>query len=255
MVDTVSLTVALGAPVPITTGAAPVDADSTVQLYAITTGGTGGDEYLNLPNPDLVDGFNGDQIGRRVVFYVAEQTDPADVVKITVDGETGFFDAFGVFPSEYYSDISLPGVGSAICFVWQYEQWAVDAQMTRWDFVRNTGVTMDISGGTITNDSDSYGPPALVTGGNISNASNSNNAQRLLVRGGNVSSGSGNGGKLQLNGGNAQSGVGGDIEINPGSGVGGFGKIMTTRARWPTADPHVSGQWWLDGNVPTISAG
>lgn len=70
----------------ITTGAAPVAAGRLIDLTVITSGGTGGVEYVDLLDLEDLNGdpaaFDPELQGQRHTFYLEDQVDPGDVVTI-----------------------------------------------------------------------------------------------------------------------------------------------------------------------------
>lgn len=141
MVDTVPTTALTNADIlpgatEIVTGAAPVTADVNVRLYAITTGGTAGTETINLPTPDLPldDWLNPAILGCRIAFYVAAQTDPADVVNLSID--FGQITVYGKYNHNSTCQkvngggVILDYVGAMACFVWVGDKWQIDLAAT-----------------------------------------------------------------------------------------------------------------------------
>lgn len=125
-------------PTPLTTGSSSLSLDGVSRLYAITTGGTGGVEVVDIQDPDLpVDGsYNPGLIGMRLTLYVAVQTDPADVVKVLRSGNPFFF----VYPSttlrnsflqQTNNGIILDYVGAMAQLVWCGDRWEFDVAITQ----------------------------------------------------------------------------------------------------------------------------
>jgi hypothetical protein len=131
---------------PITSGADPVDVDPNVRYYEVTTGGTGGEEIINLPYPDRpVGGFaNGAFTGQRINIILKTQTDPGDVLKFTTHGNPGYniFPAAGL-PVSF--DVSgtppqLDFEGAQISFVWCSFDWLADLSATSNNFTGADGI-------------------------------------------------------------------------------------------------------------------
>jgi hypothetical protein len=125
--------------VTLTTGSSPSTNDGTPAVVSITTGGTAGDELLDLSNPDLpVDGWaNPFLVGQRVIFALVTQTDPADRVVITVGGSG----TVRFYPTNTANGIRgiingavLDYVGGMICFVWCGDGWKIDYALTGSNF-------------------------------------------------------------------------------------------------------------------------
>lgn len=123
-------------PFPLTTGASPVTVDIDVRAYAITTGGTAGSEVINLPNPtlDINAEYNFAYIGQRVIFYLAVQTNPADVVKITAAGNDEVI-SFGRQENPFWTrthtvdGVRLDTVGQAAVLIWSGDKWQHERSM------------------------------------------------------------------------------------------------------------------------------
>lgn len=113
----------------VTTGASPIDANISKTVTAITSGGTAGDEYIDLPNPDLpIDGwFNAELIGARHVLYLATQTNPSDNVRVTIGGGSGI-KIKGINGATLGEAVALRlnYVGAAAVLIWQGEEWFCD---------------------------------------------------------------------------------------------------------------------------------
>lgn len=235
----VSLTEAVGPAVPITTGAEPVTADANVQVYAVTTGGTAGQEIIDLLAAEpITDGWaNGQIIGRQVVFYLAEQTDPADTVKITADGGSSIASYHTLDRGENansFRNVVLDFVGAAVCFKWANDVWTIDARITDGCF------TAIREGG------------AYLLGSDAQSGSN-DQGELAQVKGGNAA-GTGTGGEARLQGGNGSaSGAGGNVRIAPGSGGGVYANVLVEHL--PTSDPAVVNALWNDSGTLKVSAG
>lgn len=124
--------------IAITSGAVSQDLDPLQLYYEITTGGTGGDELLNLPNLPLdANGVNGPYAGRTLVVAIKTQTNPADRVILSVAGSAGvtFLYPANFTPLSYEATaadgIVLDYAGSSIGFVWLYTGWFATNQVTR----------------------------------------------------------------------------------------------------------------------------
>jgi hypothetical protein len=223
-VPTTALTLADMAPDPtaLTTGASPVTVEVGPRLYEVTSGGTGGSESIVIPMPDLpIDAFVNDRlIGLRITFCMVAQTDPADVVTITIDGSSTINAAapIGILPQSFPS-VRLNFVGATASFVWANDVWLLDSAYSDGDF-------------------DVAPPPG----------------HKLRIVAGPDTSGGG--GTLSLEGSAAnQSGQqGGDIEIKPGPGNGARDGLVIV-SLLPTSDPSVAGALWNNSGVLTVSAG
>jgi hypothetical protein len=121
-------------PTVIVTGAAPVTADPTVALYAITTGGTGGEEVIDLPlfAYTVAGSINPENMGRRIGFYLAVQTDPGDTVKITVGGSDQIYVYLPAFVGSHLGQqrtlhgAQLTFVEATVALVWANDLWLLD---------------------------------------------------------------------------------------------------------------------------------
>lgn len=127
----------------VTTGAATITADYAQGLLLVTTGGTGGNEIINLPNISFDTAMaNIRYIGRRVTIVLSHQTNPADVVVITTNGSspaTAPVPAGQVIFNGNNIQASSPGVlldyeGACASFVWAADTWY-------WDFTATDGLT------------------------------------------------------------------------------------------------------------------
>jgi hypothetical protein len=121
--------------VPLVTSGTPQTYDATPAVLSITTGGTAGDELVDLDLPDLpVDGWaNPYLVGQRVVFGLVVQTNAADRVVITAGGSG----ALRFYPSSTASGIRgvlngvvLDYVGAMVCFIWCGDSWKIDYAYT-----------------------------------------------------------------------------------------------------------------------------
>lgn len=252
----------------ITTGAAPITLDPLVRVYKCTTGGTGGIEVVDLPDFDLTDGggtVNIENIGARVVIALDVQTDPADVVKVTVNGSGDDIDLLGVFRLGHLRFGSVSGgiildyPGAAVSLIWCANQWQIEVDQNGFNYtsshidtveiimnagqhIGGTGQPITLGGGT--GDSTHAGGEvrAIAGDGGVGGADH-------YVRGGNCTV-AGPGGSVYFFGGNTPNGT-------PG-GVGFFTGYDTTSGTYgpvkfwnplPTADPHDAGALFTDGPI------
>lgn len=202
-----------GAPpvsVALTTGSSLVTVPLGVRYFAITSGGTGGDELIDLPNPDMpIDGYaNGPLIGQRVVFMLEVQTNEADVVRISIGGSLSIHTfsgkAFDVYTKYTHTStgIVLDFLGAAAAFVWNGYEWCAD----------NAAI-----GANDDTDWDSGGDIAFSTQANADGASSG-----ILFNTGGGTTGTG---PIQLLTGDASAGIAGDIDIRSGAGSATGGSI------------------------------
>jgi len=214
----VSLTVAVGAAVPITTGSSPVTADPMVQVYAVTSGGTGGEETIYVPMPELPldDYANGELVGRRMIFFLQTQTNPADAVHITLDNNpvnAVYANPNQLGRSQMYS-LVIDFVGAMVALVWCGYQWKYDNSIT-------------------SNNDDSIPAPNSLNFELPPGVADSK-APSITFSAGNATG----------------SGEGGDVTFRAGAGGGNI--VMDTL---PSVDPGVAGALWLDSGTLKISAG
>jgi hypothetical protein len=117
----------------ITSGAGPVDVtfpagDWARLIVNVTSGGTAGNETINIPNPTVdANGYNTDYQGRRVIVYVETLTDPADVLNVTYDGSSvnPINDIDGTLRGRLNPSV-LDYAGASLVSVWQGYNWACD---------------------------------------------------------------------------------------------------------------------------------
>jgi len=126
-------------PVPVTTGAAPVTIDGSKAVYYITSGGTGGHETLNVSFPPLdLGGFvNAQYAGWRTNIAMAVQTNPADVVDITVG--FGTIRSYISYPIPIgklreVSAVNLDYVGAFLSLIWCGDHWSIDMGVSQGQF-------------------------------------------------------------------------------------------------------------------------
>jgi hypothetical protein len=226
----------------ITTGASPVDADPTVRLYDVTSGGSGGAEVINLLDPELDDnGANLGMAGARVFFRLVAKTDPADAITFIVGGQDFFYQVQGSaeYSPSQLGQLSLANVGQMVCFVWCGDYWYIDVAIV--DFSPNyTGISESRFA--------------------------SENSIRFVA--GNATEDGNQGFSINFQGGHGagELGNGGDITFTPGS-RGGFrsdGDLILNRGinggsikarNLPTSDPGIADALWNDNGVLKISAG
>lgn len=267
MVDTVTFddTLSTAAPTPavITTSAVSVDLNPLEQVYHITTGGTAGEELLNLPPmPYTQDSWaNGELVGRGITIVLVAQTDPADTVRITVEGSAGtYVYGAGIGESALYNNPSLGYMGAALHFVWALDQWYLDPTATDFCFDGDPQpYGMDLSAESASDDSSAVSY-AQLRGGSIVNNDNPNNAGDAKLRGGGTD-GAGNGGNALISGGSSSSGAGGNVVILTGEGAttsGGFTVNTGASASGAIGDIVLQpgqGNEVHAGGMVTISAG
>jgi hypothetical protein len=113
----------------ITTGASPVSADLSMLVTAITSGGTGGDEFITLAKyPLIIDSYsNPEKLGTLHTLYLAAQTDPGDVVKIQVEGGSlaSYDDAGNRIGQLQTNEVALEFAAAFVSFRWTGETWAL----------------------------------------------------------------------------------------------------------------------------------
>lgn len=132
----------------VTTGAAPVDFELPDSTYSrikveVTSGGTAGEEIINLISPDIVNIGNPDYNGIEITFVMVGLTDPSDTVAIKCNGDfSGHFynpmERWIRVPS--YSKIWLGYLGEAILMKWCYDSWQCDLNATNWNFTYTVNV-------------------------------------------------------------------------------------------------------------------
>lgn len=221
--------------IAVTSAASPVDVDPLGVYFEITSGGSAGAEFVNLPNYDLdVNGFNGQMVGRKSIFYFAHQTDPADTVTIQCGGATVVSVYEGQRQSFFYTRTDANGIvldteGQAVCLLWDGYEWCYSVLAAGW----NDSAQFD---GHV---SQYFGPVAAQGDGDGGDGT---------VRGAQAS-GAGNGGNAYVQGGEAANGNGGSVYLQPGASAGGGhdGYIMCQTL--PTVDPAVDGALWNDGGT------
>jgi hypothetical protein len=243
----VSLTIAVGAPEQITTGAVAVDADPTVQIYEVTTGGTGGVEELNLPY--FEDGAAAANVGRRICISLATLTDPADAVKITVDGGS----TIDLYPSKYFQNakeqrliggVPLSYEGSFAVFVWTGFDWFLD-----WTLYGDSPTISSMPVIITTANGASPASTQLSAGSSIADGSAGGG---IFIAAGSGTVGNANGGSVTISAGSGTgSGPDGDIVLANGVYFGGSIKLTNL----PTADPSIANALWNDAGTIKISAG
>lgn len=250
MVDTVTLTAALGnipSPTPITTGAAPVEADLMTLAYEITSGGTAGVEEVDLPYFDPAIALV--MLGRRLVFSFANQTNGSDTIKFTVDGG----DTIYYYPSEAFSNagerrtvegVVLNAEGQYAAFIWNGSDWWLDYALSSISSApAPRAINLTVAPGAAGADVTLQGND--VTGGG--------NAGSVNLNGGAGDTGSG--GSVNIVGGNAPAGYGGGINMSLGTGSEDNGYLFISGL--PTADPGAgyAGAIWNDSGTLKVSAG
>lgn len=183
----------------ITTGAAPVTAPAVANsFYSITTGGTAGVEVLNLPNFALDgNGYNNDNIGQRVSFSLDVQTDPSDVVQITLAGSG----TIPMTPSNFFQNaraqrvtggIILEFAGASASVVWRGDRWLFDHAATGSNDDSVLAAT-NIDLRAVAATGASVGPDALL---GASNSVDGNAGNLRLTRG--IASGMGDDGQVYI---------------------------------------------------------
>lgn len=223
---------------PINTGASPTDVDPSVLYYEITTGGTAGEEIINVPLPDLpVDGWaNGTLVGRRILLLLKEQTDPGDTVKVTIDGVATNLSAAPTTINDAVSisNVILDFVGASVAVEWRLDVWVLVPGLTDESFENDPeefGISLQ---GPTVNTADTLPTPVTITGAAMSHADNVNSAGDVVITGGNFLDGDGSraghgrlsggisntdasGGSAMVSGGASAHGSGGAVLITAGS--------------------------------------
>jgi hypothetical protein len=141
--------------VAVVSGASPVDLDNTKNVSSVTSGGTAGNETVNLPNyaTPFDDYTNPPLLGRRHIVFLAVQTDPGDVVKVTINSGDAIRCAFpaGQNAGEVSgAAVTLDYVGATAVFVWMGYGWKLDntASDNSASFVANVGAVPIPRGGS-----------------------------------------------------------------------------------------------------------
>ncbi len=223
MVDPVSLTVAVGAAEPITTGASPVSAEPTVQTYAITTGGTAGQEVIDLPMPDLpLDSYaNGEILNRRVNFFLETMTDPDDVVKITKGGSGSItvLDQRNPGTRLTVTGVILDYVGAMASFVWAADTWYLDRTVVD----GNDSTVFAASSYVVQIPHNSSGVPdqGAITFEAATSTNPTTNGSDIILQSGEASAGTADGGNIRLVLGGSAGGSSGNLKINNEIGASG----------------------------------
>lgn len=139
----------------LTSGGIPLDIDLSKNVTAVTSGGTAGNETVNVPNFALpVDAYtNPSLIGTRYIVFLAVRSNPSDVVKVTINGGDAIRSAFpaGQNAGEVIgAAVTLDYVGATAVFVWQGYGWKLDntAGDNSASFVANVGAVPITRGGT-----------------------------------------------------------------------------------------------------------
>lgn len=270
-----ALTTAIATPSPVSTGAVPVDVGPDQVSIAVTTGGTQGTEIINLQLPDLnVSGWvNGEFIGRRVAFFLETLTDPADAVKITVDGNVNIsvINDPGLVPSETVDGAILSTEGDSVQFLWVGDAWVLDRAANNTNDHSEYVMAGNFTIGNILNTDPMTartitihgGDSELSGGGNLTLRSGSpyadnKNAGNILLVGGDAYVTNGNGGGISLNAGAAADPERNGI-INLSARLVQFiglnSPLVVLMPDLPTADPVNAGQLWNDGGTLKVSAG
>jgi len=129
--------------VPVTTnGDTPTDIEDFPQVVVVTSGGSAGDEVINLPRPTLDEnGMNVPLMGQRVFVYLKTQTDPADVVVLHNNGSASWGEAItttsqNFSPVQSYSRLALDFAGAAACLLWVGYRWEVDVMATNGNYTQ-----------------------------------------------------------------------------------------------------------------------
>lgn len=145
--------------VMVSTSGTPQTYDGTPAVVSITTGGTAGNEEIDLLLPELPvasGSYNPYLVGLRVIFCITTLTNNADTVVITADG-SGVID---FYPNNdptgakgMSAGVELSRFSPMVCFVFCGDSWHID----RW-------LTNDSFGGEFR-----YGPAALSTVGQVAN--------------------------------------------------------------------------------------
>lgn len=217
--------------IEVTTGASPVsiplqDPALWRVNVLVTSGGTGGEEVLNLPpfTPDA-DFANITGIGCLYVVGFKTQTDPGDVIKITNDGsdEWDTFENSGVgnaTPYQTTSFVKMSYVGASASLVWCEDR-----------FLFQYGLA-DI-------DVDVLWEPKNVALQGVDGTATEGPLQTIVQTGAAASGSNMDGGDLYF-------------VIGAGDGSGRQGLWFP---QLPTADPMVAGAAWNNAGTIKISAG
>jgi hypothetical protein len=114
---------------PIATGAGLLTVDPYVRYYAVTSGGTGGTEFIELPDVSVDEnGNNFAMAGARIVFYLVALTDPADVVQF--NRAFRFVGSWQQTSHDKAASPTLDSVGTGVCLVWCGFRWLFDRFIT-----------------------------------------------------------------------------------------------------------------------------
>lgn len=229
-------------PVPITSDPTTVpDVDLANSRYIeITSSGSGGVEYVNIPNFPVGTEFTNPQVaGQFIVLTLKTQADPGDIVQVTIDGTGASLPTYegnvdDSFPLKLTTadGIVLDYEGSYAVLRWIGDQWTI------------------IVGYEDGNNDTEYQSSNVIM--QPESDSSAGSAGAATIAGGSQG-GAGNGGGVFIFGGQANGGgVGGDVSIAAGSG-GSSGNVLVSGL--PTADPHVADALWNSAGTLKISAG
>jgi hypothetical protein len=231
-------------PVQITSSAVSpgTDINLTSSRYVqVTTAGSAGAEFVNLPNFDgEFTGYASQYAGVQLVIALAVQTDPGDTVEIKVAGASGCgtWERVANDTCKYATaaSIVLGSVGAVVVLRWITDQWVLMVADSDFDstvvytptpVILRTDDGADGTGGVNLAVSVIAGSNSADTGGPI-----------------NVTTGSSSGGD----------GDGGDLTVTLGT-KNGTGRDGQAFLNFPTADPHVVGAAYWNSNVLTRSTG
>lgn len=240
---TVNVSTTNGTPVDI-----PLQEEGVTEVYVnITTDGSGGPQTINLPNHTE---DNQKYVNTYYHIFIGTQTDPADTVLVTVDGETDIYpynpQGSGYGPSR--SMVTLSDTSHVVPLVWCNDVWYM-----------NIGLADDSFDETPAGDSwrayaaanaDGNGGFLQLTGGGGSSG-NSGGPVRLV--GGLVGGESAAPAKVIANGAVGATHDGGDVLLQPGAANGAGGRdgliivLNTSGEPLPTSDPLVAGALYTDG--------
>lgn len=212
---------------PLVSNPTPVTPDPTVPLYAVTTSGSGGQEFIFLNKVALdAHGVNQQFVGQRIGFYFTVKTNPADYVSISTTNNTVFPSSTEFYPPHQVwnlggDELPLYNVGNSIWFIWTGTEWQLDYAVEGDN--ANTGVNF-VAASTFLQ------PDAISTG--------SAKGADIILRGGD----------------NFDLGNGGDFQIDAGRGVANGHVLIGTNVALPTSDPGVAGAIW-DKNKTLVLSG
>lgn len=273
--------------VEITTGRDPTTLDPNVRFYAVTSGGAGTQQVLDLPLLDLaVDEWaNPQRVGSRIIIGLVNRVDPGDSVKITVNGQEnnlamvgGFVGGSLVFGS-VKGGVVLNYPGATVAFDWLNDGWYINPMATDYDYdpgagllspgftvyagVSETGqgvgailkggdsVTDGQSGGQVDiyggNSTDEAAGWVQITGGD---AVTTGAGGRARLTGG--LSNHGQAGPAEVIGGHTTDGTPGDVVIQPGNNSDDTVHGRVFMFNLPTTNPSEPGQVWNNSGALAV---